>query len=479
MIKLIIFSHIILYFTLPVFHVNTFIDLLIKVGINIFPWVCYGIEKIGQNLNKHIEPDNVINIEDILQEELIETDERSYSIIDYSKIFKPTKIKYDSESYVNQQAQIIIQTYKQFKVKLSLQNIIKGISNNTFYFLIESEKKLISGEEIITKPSVTKVSNKIDDLAINLGGLSGITFQDKVDKQPWISFTIPSEVSNIVTLGNAIQDISFTKMLNNRNKYGHLLSLPVALGYGVNSELITLDITESLHILIGAATGQGKSSCMNTIILSLIMGHTPKTLELDLIDPKLVEFDFYSKLPHVRRLETDTMESISLISSYIDEIARRYNLLKSKGVKNIQGYNSKITSIEQFMPFRVLIIDEYAELINSLSTNTEKKRELEITINRITALARACGIYLILSTQRPEVQIITGQIKANIPTRIAFKTTNALDSRTILDTGDAEKLLGAGDGLIRPTGSATLVRFKGLYANDNQIKRVVREWRKR
>jgi len=226
------------------------------------------------------------------------------------------------------------------------------------------------------------------------------------------------------------------------------------------------------HVLIAGATGSGKSVCVNAIICSLLMRATPTEVKLILIDPKRVEMAQYKGIPHLlTEVIVDTDKAVNALKWTVGTMESRYHEFAQRGVRNIAGYNEALRPGEPRMPYIVIVIDELADLM------MVSAYEVEATITRIAQLARATGIHLVVSTQRPSVQVITGLIKANVPSRIAFAMTSGVDSRTILDTVGAEDLLGRGDMLYQPIDAPRAVRLQGVLVTDAEIEELARHWR--
>ncbi len=251
--------------------------------------------------------------------------------------------------------------------------------------------------------------------------------------------------------------------------------LTVALGKDISGNIITTDIAKMPHGLIAGATGSGKSVCTNSIIISLLYKNSPEELKLLLIDPKTVEFEPYNGIPHLMvPVITEPRKAAGALGWAVDEMEKRYKMLSDRKVRNIEEYNNFVDTLEgeeaenvEKMPYIVIMIDEFADLMQTAS------KEVEDSISRIAAKARAAGIHLLLATQRPSVDVITGVIKANIPTRIALTTSSQIDSRTIIDSAGAEKLLGYGDMLFSPVGTSKPVRVQGCFVSNKEIKDVV------
>lgn len=248
--------------------------------------------------------------------------------------------------------------------------------------------------------------------------------------------------------------------------------LPIAIGKDISGEIVVKSLAKMVHLLIAGSTGSGKSVFIHNIVLSLIYKLGPDDLRLIMIDPKRVEFNRYNGLPHLLTPEVvmGSEKAINALKWCVKEMDRRYDLMSKSGYNNIEPYNkSELVKAGQFekFPYIVIIVDELAEIM------TVNKKDVELCIQRLTQLARACGMHLILATQRPSVDIISGVIKNNVPSRIAFSLQSGIDSKTILNTVGAEKLLGQGDMLFSPTGTSTMPRLQAAYASDEEIKAVI------
>jgi len=311
--------------------------------------------------------------------------------------------------------------------------------------------------EIIPAPGVriSRIKNLEDDIALSLSAL-GIRIIAPIPGKGTIGIEVPNIRKTVVSMKTLL---SSEKFQNNH------FSLPIAIGKKIDNENFIVDLTTMPHLLMAGATGQGKSVGLNAILVSLLYKKHPSQLKLVLIDPKKVELSIYksiekhflAKLPgEEEAIITDTKKVIHTLNALCIEMDNRYDLLKEAGTRNIKEYNQKFVSRKlnpekghQFLPFIVLVIDEFADLIMTAG------KEVEMPIARLAQLARAVGIHLIIATQRPSVNIITGTIKANFPARIAFKVSSKIDSRTILDIGGAEQLIGKGDMLISYNGELT------------------------
>ena len=274
------------------------------------------------------------------------------------------------------------------------------------------------------------------------------------------------------------QEVNFKELLLQYQQKGRKLQIPILLGKAVNGECVFSDLTKMPHCLIAGATGSGKSVCINTIVMSILLNARPDEVKLLMVDPKKVELTQYSRLPHmIAPVITEPHGAYAALQWLVKEMQVRYEILKQLGLRNISAFNSRKINkdleaslnipIPEQMPFIVAIVDEFADLMMVSSA------DIETPIARIAQMARAVGIHLILATQRPSREVITGIIKANIPTRISFKVASRVNSQIVLDEIGAESLLGNGDLLFLPPGSSQLVRAQGAYISDEDINQVV------
>ncbi len=284
--------------------------------------------------------------------------------------------------------------------------------------------------------------------------------------------TVGIEIPNKITVGVPIREVVESKL---REMSG--MKLPVSLGKDINGNLCITDLAKTPHLLVAGSTGSGKSVCVNSFINSLLITKRPDEVKLVLVDPKKVELSNYNGVPHLLcPVVTDPKKASIALQNIVKEMERRYEMFADEKVKNISGYNDKMSAIKkkspddntiQLMPYILVIIDELADLMLVAS------KEVEDSIMRITQMARAAGIHLIVATQRPSTDVITGVVKANIPSRISFAVASQIDSRTILDLGGAEKLLGKGDMLFKPMGENVPTRIQGNFISDEEIERVI------
>ena len=359
-------------------------------------------------------------------------------------------------------------TEKKVRIEQTLNNFGISIKNIT-----ATVGPTVTLYEIVPAEGVriSKIKNLEDDIALSLAAL-GIRIIAPIPGRGTIGIEVPNKSPNIVSMKDVLASDKFKN-----NKY----ELPIALGKTISDEPFVVDLAKMPHVLMAGATGQGKSVGLNAIITSLLYTKHPSELKFVLVDPKKVEFPLYSaienhylaKLPDVEEaIITDTKKVVRTLNSLCAEMDQRYDLLKIAKTRNIKEYNAKFCSRKlspalghRYLPYIVLIIDEFGDLIMTAG------REVEMPIARLAQLARAIGIHLVIATQRPSVNIITGIIKANFPARIAFRVTSVVDSRTILDGSGANQLIGKGDMLIS-TGS-DLIRLQCAFVDTPEVERIV------
>ncbi len=311
---------------------------------------------------------------------------------------------------------------------------------------------------------LSRIEGLADNLALALSARS-IRIEAPIPGEPYVGVEIPNAAFDLVTLKEVLASRNFAEM-SERSK------LAFALGQDVAGQPFSADLSKMPHMLIAGATGSGKSVCVNAIIDSLLMNATPAEVKLILVDPKRVELAQYKGIPHLLcEVIVEPDKAVNALKWTVGTMESRYAEFAARGVRNIAGYNDALRPDEPRMPYIVIVIDELADLM------MVSAYEVEATITRIAQLARATGIHLIVATQRPSVQVITGLIKANIPSRIAFAMTSGVDSRTILDTTGAEDLLGRGDMLYQPIDAPRAMRLQGVLVTDKEIEDVARHWR--
>ena len=307
---------------------------------------------------------------------------------------------------------------------------------------------------------VSRIVNLSDDIALNLAA-PGIRLEAPIPGKAAIGIEVPNKEVNMVRVRDVIESQEFAQ---------HSSKLAFAVGKDVSGETIIADIGKMPHLLIAGATGSGKSVCINSLIVSLLYKATPEEVKLLMIDPKVVELGVYNGIPHLLiPVVTEPKKAAGALNWAVQEMVNRYKLFADKAVRDIKGYNElmKNTGEQPTMPQIVIIIDELADLM-MVAPN-----DVEDAICRLAQMARAAGMHLVIATQRPSVDVITGVIKANIPSRISFAVSSQIDSRTILDMAGAEKLLGRGDMLLHPVGKSKPIRAQGANITDAEVEKVV------
>ncbi len=308
---------------------------------------------------------------------------------------------------------------------------------------------------------ISKITGLSDDIALNLAA-QGVRIEAPIPGKAAVGIEIPNKIVTPVSLREVVDAPSFREAKS---------PVTVALGRDIAGGIVLADISKMPHLLIAGATGSGKSVCINSIIMSLLLKSTPHEVKLLMIDPKVVELGIYNGLPQLLvPVVTDAKKAAGALAWAVSEMLTRYRTFASLGVRDISGYNKLCEEQETLvpMPYIVIIIDELADLMMAAPS------EVEDSIFRLAQMARAAGMNLVIATQRPSVDVITGVIKSNIPSRIAFAVSSQVDSRTILDMGGAEKLLGQGDMLFNPAGSQKPIRVKGCYVSESEIDAVVK-----
>jgi len=390
----------------------------------------------------------------------------------------PTREKSEEEPLLEEIKQKI--KYKKIDVPLDLLELSSGKPSSgnivkakeRIQKMLESFNIPVVMGEVHVGPTVTqyemipaegiklsRITALQDDLALALAA-HPIRMEAPIPGKSAVGIEVPNVSVAIVRLRELLESPGFKKRKS---------TLEMPLGKDVSGKAWSYSIEKAPHVLVAGATGSGKSVCLNTIIISLLYQNSPETLRFIMVDPKRVELTSYENLPHLLTpVVTDVKKTVNALKWAVAEMDRRYILLQKHGKKNISSYNE--TSNEK-MPFIVFIIDEMADLM------VASRNEVESLIIRLAQMARAVGIHLILATQRPSVDVITGLIKANVPTRIAFAVASSMDSRTILDAVGADKLVGKGDMLFSSPELAKPVRLQGAYLSDDEIKRVVEYWK--
>lgn len=379
----------------------------------------------------------------------VNTDDEDYVLPPISLLKELPKIDQSNEKRsVEYKKQILKQTFDSFGVDATVEDYHVGPAITKF------EIKLAVGVK------VSKIINLADDIALALAA-KDVRIEAPIPGKSLIGIEVPNQ---------AVGMVSFREVMEAKPKQSHLLEVP--LGKDISGEVIMADLARMPHLLIAGSTGSGKSVCINGIITSILMQAKPNEVKLMMIDPKMVELSVYNGIPHLLTpVVTNPRKASQALYKLVEEMERRYELFANMGVRNMAGYNEyvKKNTDENLtsLPYIVVIVDELADLMMVAS------KEVEDAITRLAQMARAAGIHMILATQRPSVDVITGLIKANVPSRIAFAVSSGTDSRTILDSHGAEKLLGRGDMLFIPIGENKPMRIQGAFISDGEVENVV------
>ena len=388
---------------------------------------------------------------------------------------KPVEMKLDKDA-IDQRARLIEEALASYGVEAKVVQINIGPTVTQFGVEPGWDKKYkevrekgrdgsyeTKVEEVSrTRVRVDRITSLANDLALALAA-SSIRIEAPVPGAPVVGIEVPNTVFGSVALRGAIESAAFQK-IKARSK------LAIALGKGAGGEAVAADLTRMPHLLIAGATGSGKTVCLNSIICCLLLHNSPDDVRLIMIDPKRVELVTFNGVPQLLApVVVDTDKAIKALRWLNQEMDSRYRQFAKAGARNIEGYN-KDRTLGEGLPYLVLLIDELADLMMTASD------EVEHTLCRLAQLARATGIHLVVATQRPSVDVVTGLIKANFPTRISFAVTSQVDSRTILDMVGAEKLLGRGDMLYMPTEASKPKRLQGSFVSDAEIDRLVYFW---
>ncbi len=376
--------------------------------------------------------------------------DEKYKLPGLNLLNNPEEKELDSQQFLRQQAYKIEETLKNFKIDARVTKVSVGPTITRFELQIAAGVK------------VSKVSSLENDIALSLA-VKSIRIEAPIPGKSAIGIEVPNDTNNIVLLKEVLTSDEF-----DTSKEG----IKIGLGLDISGTPVITNINDLPHLLIAGATGSGKSVCINIIISSILLTKKPHQVKFVLIDPKRVELNIYDELPHLLTpVVTDPKKASAALVWVVQEMEKRYQQLAKKGVRNIGQYNKKISSSKdevKELPYVVVVIDELADLMMIAS------KDVEDAICRIAQMGRAAGIHLVVGTQRPSVDVITGLIKANIPARIAFAVSSSVDSRTILDMSGAEKLLGNGDMLYMPPGLNKPVRVQGSFIGENEVNKIVK-----
>ncbi|PEP23858.1 DNA translocase FtsK, partial [Bacillus wiedmannii] len=378
----------------------------------------------------------------------------TYAIPPLTLLSIPQQAALDNTEWLDEQKELLDTTFNNFHVGAHVINVSQGPAVTRF--------------EVQPDPGVkvNKITNLSDDIKLSLAA-KDIRIEAPIPGKSAIGIEVPNKESKPVFLREILRSPVFTKSES---------PLTVALGLDISGDPIVTDIRKMPHGLIAGATGSGKSVCINAILTSILYKAKPHEVKLMLIDPKMVELAPYNSVPHlVAPVITDVKAATAALKWAVEEMERRYELFAHAGARDLTRYNTIVSGREipgETLPYIVIVIDELADLMMVAPGDVEE------AICRIAQKARACGIHLLVATQRPSVDVITGLIKSNIPTRIAFTVSSQVDSRTIIDIGGAEKLLGRGDMLFLGNGTSKPVRVQGVYVSDDEIEKTVDHVRK-
>lgn len=379
-----------------------------------------------------------------------EIDENTYHYPPTS-LLKDAKVVHNSNvgEELRQNADLLVDTLKSFGVHTKILDITRGPTVTRY------ELQPSAGVRI------NRITNLADDIALNLAS-AGVRIEAPIPNKAAVGIEVPNKTISMVKIKEILTSPKFLAAKSN---------LSVALGKDISGQVIVADIGSMPHVLIAGSTGSGKSVCINTIIISLLYKSSPDEVRLLMIDPKVVELGIYNGIPHLLvPVVTDPRKAAGALNWAVTEMLNRYKLFAEYQVRDIRGYNQFAASNHDIKPLPqiVIIIDELADLM-MVAPN-----EVEDAICRLAQMARAAGMHLVIATQRPSVDVITGVIKANIPSRIAFSVSSGVDSRTILDSSGAEKLLGRGDMLFSPMGSPKPFRIQGCFVDEKEVEKVVK-----
>ena len=410
-------------------------------------------KKIEKKVYDEPKPEPKPKVEEIVQP-LSEEDEEVYHNLPYyvfpeENLLHPPILQIEKDGWIEEQTMLLNDTFTNFNVHAKVVNVTQGPS--------------VTRYEVQPEPGVkvSKITNLSDDLKLSLAA-KDIRIEAPIPGKHTIGIEVPNRNSRPVLIREILESDEFKNSSS---------PLTVAMGLDISGKPIVTDLRKMPHGLIAGATGSGKSVCINTMLVSLLYKAKPEELKLLLVDPKMVELAPYNYIPHLASpVITDVKTATAALKWAVEEMERRYELLAHVGVRDISKYNQLAEEHKRYsekLPYLVIIIDELADLMMMAPADVEE------AISRIAQKARACGIHLLIATQRPSVDVITGLIKANVPTRIAFSVSSQIDSRTVIDISGAEKLLGKGDMLFLENGTSKPVRLQGTYVSDEEIDQVV------
>lgn len=396
--------------------------------------------------------DETVSMEASIQQAQEEKPNIRYFVPPMTLLNRGKKKSGDSDAHLRATALKLEQTLQNFGVQVRVTNASCGPSVTRYEIQPEQGVK------------VSKIVGLADDIKLNLA-VTDLRIEAPIPGKAAVGIEVPNSENTAVMLRDLLEADEFK---NNSS------SIPFAVGKDISGKVVVADIAKMPHLLVAGATGSGKSVCINTLIMSIIYKDDPEDVKLIMIDPKVVELSVYNGIPHLLiPVVTDPKKAAGALNWSVAEMEKRYKLFAEYNVRDLKGYNEKAEQLSneenppKKMPKIVIIVDELADLM------MVAPGEVEGAICRLAQLARAAGLHLILATQRPSVNVITGLIKANMPSRIAFSVSSGVDSRTIIDMNGAEKLLGKGDMLFYPTGYPKPVRVQGSFVSDKEVQKVV------
>ena len=375
------------------------------------------------------------------------TDEKPYVFPSLDLLAKPEKTN-DSgvEEELRRTGEKLVEALRSFNVETHILHASRGPTVTRYELAPEMGVK------------ISKITSLADDIALNLAA-KGVRIEAPIPGKSAIGIEVPNKTQQTVYLRELIDSEEFR---TSKSK------ISAALGKDISGERIVIDLARMPHLLIAGATGTGKSVCINSILMSLLYKASPEEVKLILVDPKMVEFTVYKGLPHLLiPVVTDAKKAAGALSWAVSEMLTRYQMFANKGVRDFNGYNKSLEPGEKKIPQIVIVIDELSDLMMA------SPKEVEDAICRLAQMARAAGMHLVIATQRPSADVITGTIKANVPSRIALAVSSGINSRIILDDQGAEKLLGRGDMLYDPIGAPKPLRVQGCFVHDKEVERVV------
>ena len=440
---------------------HNFYNLLKNIGVKIYKsskykevtdYQEYKINKVSKKILKEKEKENELKLKEeiIVNEDYPESKISKYQIPPLSLLSDPySEEKNDTKLNIEENIKILESTFSNFGIDAKVVGVIQGPT--------------VTRYEIHPAPGVkiSKITILSNDIALAFA-VASVRIEAPIPGKNAVGIEVPNRKRINVYLKEILQSNEFK---NSKFK------LPIALGIDIGGKPIIADLIELPHLLIAGATGSGKSVCINNIILSIIYNLSPEKVKLIMIDPKRVELNIYNGIPHLLiPIITDTNQAIKVLNWVISEMEKRFKIFAEAGVRNLEGYNEYVRNLKNdinALPYIIIIIDELADLMLSSPVKAEE------VLCRLAQMTRATGIHLIIATQRPSVDIITGSIKINFPSRIAFAVSTQVDSRTILDVNGAEKLLGNGDMLFSPVGVSKPIRAQGAFVTEKEIKNIV------